>query len=86
VAGMTVSSGGYSTGPVKSATAQYATAQSATAQSATAGKGQYVKAVHDFSGGQDGDLPLKQGDRVLVVRRIDANWYEGNLYLNYRQF
>lgn len=45
---------------------------------ATAGKGQYVKAIHDFAGGENGDLPLTQGDRVLVIRKIDANWYEGS--------
>ena len=66
---MTVSSGGYSAGP---------TVVSGPGP-ATAGRGQYVKAIHDFAGGEQGDLPLRQGDRVLVVKKVDENWYEGSV-------
>jgi hypothetical protein len=34
-------------------------------------------AVRAFGGDQDGDLPLKIGDLVLVLEEVDANWFRG---------
>jgi hypothetical protein len=36
----------------------------------------------DFNGEQDGDLSLYEGDEVILLRKIDADWYEGELVSN----
>lgn len=35
------------------------------------------KALWDFAGGVAGDLPLKAGQTVTLLRRIDNDWWEG---------
>jgi len=42
-------------------------------------RGQTVKAIHEFKGAEDGDLPLKVGDKVTIIKQVDENWYEGSL-------
>lgn len=41
------------------------------------GGGDVVMAIHDFKSGEQGDLGLKVGDRITVLRGIDENWLEG---------
>lgn len=44
--------------------------------------GQYVTALYDFSGQNDGDLSFREGDRIKVVKKTDStdDWWEGELH------
>lgn len=37
----------------------------------------YAVCTSDFGGEQEGDLALYEGDEVILLRKIDADWYEG---------
>lgn len=37
------------------------------------------KAVYDFRVQTSVELPLKKGDTVALIRRVDQNWYEGRI-------
>jgi amphiphysin len=41
----------------------------------------YVVAAYDFAGGEAGDLPFREGDRIKVVKRTESenDWWEGEL-------
>lgn len=30
--------------------------------------------LFDFAGGEAGDLPAKQGDQIVIVSRVNADW------------
>lgn len=38
---------------------------------------QYAKALYDYAGKETGDLSFKRGDIIVVRKKIDNNWYQG---------
>ncbi|KAL4640414.1 SH3 domain-containing protein 19 isoform X2 [Arapaima gigas] len=42
--------------------------------------GEWAVALYDFTAETDQDLPLRQGDHVLVTERVDGDWYSGKLH------
>lgn len=38
-----------------------------------------AKALWDFPGGAPTDLPMRAGQIINVTRKVDANWWEGEL-------
>uniref|UniRef100_A0A8D0B032 SH3 domain containing 19 n=1 Tax=Salvator merianae TaxID=96440 RepID=A0A8D0B032_SALMN len=40
---------------------------------------QWCDAVHDFIAETEEDLSLKKGDRILILDRVNAEWYRGRL-------
>jgi len=41
----------------------------------------YVVALYDFRGSEQGDLPFREGDRIRVVKRTEStdDWWDGEL-------
>lgn len=37
----------------------------------------YAKALYDFAGNQQGDLAFKRGEIIILRKRIDSHWFEG---------
>ncbi|XP_022913310.1 E3 ubiquitin-protein ligase SH3RF1-like isoform X2 [Onthophagus taurus] len=37
----------------------------------------YAKALYDYSSKEPGDLNFKHGDLIILRKRIDSNWYQG---------
>ena len=40
----------------------------------------YVKAAYDFHTTEAGEIALKAGDIVRVVRQVDTNWLQGEIH------
>ena len=40
----------------------------------------YVKAVYDFDTTEAGQIALRAGDVVRVVRQVDTNWLQGEIH------
>lgn len=41
-----------------------------------------VKAITEFQGEHEGDLPFKHGDLILILEEVDSNWWKGKLGQN----
>ncbi|KAI0723555.1 SH3 domain-containing protein [Earliella scabrosa] len=41
--------------------------------------GEWAEALYDYHSDDPGDLPLSEGDRVLVVERTSDDWWTGEL-------
>ncbi|KAM9329741.1 SH3 domain-containing protein 19 [Gastrophryne carolinensis] len=41
--------------------------------------GEWCEALFDFAAEADEDLPFKKGDKILIVERMDLEWYKGRL-------
>ncbi|CAG9856076.1 unnamed protein product [Phyllotreta striolata] len=37
----------------------------------------YAKAIYDYTSKEAGDLSFKRGEFIILKRRIDSNWYQG---------
>jgi len=46
-------------------------------ESVDAKRGEWVEALYDYDGEDAGDLPLHDGQRVLVVEKTSADWWTG---------
>ncbi|XP_028969167.1 endophilin-A [Galendromus occidentalis] len=53
--------------------------RSPAAPSPSAQKKPSVQALYDFSAENPGELEFKEGDKIDLIRQIDANWFEGSL-------
>uniref|UniRef100_A0A8C5P466 SH3 domain-containing protein 19 n=1 Tax=Jaculus jaculus TaxID=51337 RepID=A0A8C5P466_JACJA len=42
--------------------------------------GEWCKALHSFTAETSDDLSFKRGDRILVLERLDSDWYRGRLH------
>nr|AAH31117.1 SH3 domain protein D19 [Mus musculus]BAA19686.2 SH3 domain protein D19 [Mus musculus] len=42
--------------------------------------GEWCKALHSFTAETSEDLPFKRGDRILILERLDSDWYRGRLH------
>ncbi|KAM5255257.1 SH3 domain-containing protein 19 isoform 2-T2 [Ctenodactylus gundi] len=42
--------------------------------------GEWCKALHSFTAETTDDLPFKRGDRILILERLDSDWYRGRLH------
>jgi hypothetical protein len=38
---------------------------------------QEVEAIYDYDAIQSGDLPFRKGDRIKILKELDAEWYVG---------
>lgn len=41
--------------------------------------GSNMRVITTFSGEKRGDLSIKVGDQVKIIKIVDENWYEGSL-------
>ncbi|XP_072262009.1 SH3 domain-containing protein 19 isoform X2 [Pyxicephalus adspersus] len=41
--------------------------------------GDWCEALYDFAAEADEDLPFKKGDKILIIERLDHEWYKGRL-------
>ncbi|XP_068135212.1 SH3 domain-containing protein 19 isoform X2 [Hyperolius riggenbachi] len=41
--------------------------------------GEWYEALYDFAAEADEDLPFKKGDKILIVEKLDQEWYKGRL-------
>eukprot|EP01135_Chromosphaera_perkinsii_P001420 Nk52_evm4s168 gene=Nk52_evmTU4s168 len=44
------------------------------------GGGPQLRALYDFDAESPQELSFREGDVIAMVRQVDANWYEGELY------
>lgn len=42
--------------------------------------GEWCKALHSFTAETSEDLAFKRGDRILILERLDSDWYRGRLH------
>ncbi|XP_059121542.1 SH3 domain-containing protein 19 isoform X1 [Peromyscus eremicus] len=42
--------------------------------------GEWCKALHSFTAETSEDLSFKRGDRILILERLDSDWYRGRLH------
>ncbi|XP_057613053.1 SH3 domain-containing protein 19 isoform X3 [Chionomys nivalis] len=42
--------------------------------------GEWCKALHSFTAETSEDLSFKRGDRILILERLDTDWYRGRLH------
>ncbi|ELW50427.1 SH3 domain-containing protein 19 [Tupaia chinensis] len=42
--------------------------------------GEWCEALHSFTAETSDDLSFKRGDRVLILERLDSDWYRGRLH------
>ena len=40
-------------------------------------QGEWAEALYDYTAEADDDLPLRQGDRILITAHIDEEWCSG---------
>lgn len=53
--------------------------RSPAAPSPPAQKRPCCQALYDFSAENPGELEFKEGDKIDLIRQIDANWFEGSI-------
>ncbi|XP_044156292.1 SH3 domain-containing protein 19 isoform X1 [Bufo gargarizans] len=41
--------------------------------------GEWYEALYDFTAETEDDLPFRKGDKILVIERLDSEWYKGRL-------
>lgn len=41
--------------------------------------GEWCEALHSFTAETSDDLSFKRGDRILILERVDSDWYKGSL-------
>ncbi|KAM3937856.1 SH3 domain-containing protein 19 isoform 1-T1 [Leptodactylus fuscus] len=41
--------------------------------------GEWYEALYDFTAETEDDLPFKKGDKILIIERLDSEWYKGRL-------
>ncbi|XP_063776635.1 SH3 domain-containing protein 19 isoform X2 [Pseudophryne corroboree] len=41
--------------------------------------GEWGEALYDFAAEAEDDLPFRKGDKILIVERLDLEWYKGRL-------
>lgn len=41
--------------------------------------GEWCEALHSFTAESSDDLPFRRGDRILILERLDSDWYKGRL-------
>ncbi|CAK6445889.1 unnamed protein product [Pipistrellus nathusii] len=41
--------------------------------------GEWCEALHSFTAETSDDLPFKRGERILILQRLDSDWYKGRL-------
>lgn len=51
----------------------------ANSQQASRLSGEWCEALHSFTAETNEDLPFKRGDRILILERLDCDWYKGRL-------
>uniref|UniRef100_A0A8I6AB73 SH3 domain containing 19 n=1 Tax=Rattus norvegicus TaxID=10116 RepID=A0A8I6AB73_RAT len=42
--------------------------------------GEWCRALHSFTAETSEDLAFKRGDRILILERLDSDWYRGRLH------
>lgn len=42
--------------------------------------GEWCKALHSFTAETSEDLAFRRGDRILILERLDSDWYRGRLH------
>ncbi|XP_058522752.1 SH3 domain-containing protein 19 isoform X5 [Ochotona princeps] len=42
--------------------------------------GEWCEALHSFTAETSDDLSFKRGDRILILQRLDSDWYRGRLH------
>ncbi|GAB1287663.1 SH3 domain-containing protein 19 [Apodemus speciosus] len=42
--------------------------------------GEWCKALHSFTAETSEDLPFQRGDRIMILERLDPDWYRGRLH------
>ncbi|XP_006870941.1 PREDICTED: SH3 domain-containing protein 19-like isoform X2 [Chrysochloris asiatica] len=42
--------------------------------------GEWCEALHSFTAETSEDLSFKRGDRILILERLDSDWYKGRLH------
>ncbi|XP_063116910.1 SH3 domain-containing protein 19 isoform X2 [Cavia porcellus] len=42
--------------------------------------GEWCKALHSFTAETSDDLSFRRGDRILILERLDSDWYRGRLH------
>ncbi|KAF7480162.1 Hypothetical predicted protein [Marmota monax] len=42
--------------------------------------GEWCRALHSFTAETSEDLSFKRGDRILILKRLDSDWYRGRLH------
>ncbi|KAG8507315.1 SH3 domain-containing protein 19, partial [Galemys pyrenaicus] len=53
---------------------------SGTNSQASCLSGEWCEALHSFTAETSDDLPFKRGDRILILERLDCDWYKGRLH------
>ncbi|XP_014311315.1 SH3 domain-containing protein 19 isoform X1 [Myotis lucifugus] len=41
--------------------------------------GEWCEALHSFTAETSDDLPFRRGERILILQRLDSDWYKGRL-------
>ncbi|XP_071977537.1 SH3 domain-containing protein 19 isoform X1 [Engystomops pustulosus] len=41
--------------------------------------GEWYEALYDFTAETEDDLPFRKGDKILIIERLDSEWYKGRL-------
>ncbi|XP_028007443.2 SH3 domain-containing protein 19 isoform X1 [Eptesicus fuscus] len=41
--------------------------------------GEWCEALHTFTAETSDDLPFRRGERILILQRLDSDWYKGRL-------
>ncbi|CAH6901394.1 Sh3d19 [Phodopus roborovskii] len=47
---------------------------------ASSPSGEWCRALHSFTAETSEDLSFKRGDRILILERLDSDWYRGRLH------
>lgn len=47
---------------------------------ASSPSGEWCRALHSFTAETSEDLSFKRGDQILILERLDADWYRGRLH------
>ncbi|XP_069834779.1 SH3 domain-containing protein 19 isoform X2 [Dendropsophus ebraccatus] len=41
--------------------------------------GEWYEALYDFTAETEDDLPFRKGDKILIIEKVDSEWYRGRL-------
>ncbi|XP_056418791.1 SH3 domain-containing protein 19 isoform X2 [Hyla sarda] len=41
--------------------------------------GEWYEALYDFTAESEDDLPFRKGDKILIIERLDSEWYKGRM-------